>query len=320
VQPVAAPMPIAPTTSNISAQPSTTASIPTPISVSSAPVPSSLPHSSPVELVAWPETRPAPKSSAVDSGSRSDSAPPSHSPSLSSVHSRLSSLSVNSLSPDGDARDVRDESDGETELEEFEAESEEGEQEQEQEQQESEQESSVMIDENLLIAAAAKARRKAGREKEILDLSSSDEVERQIQREIQKTAATKPAQHSSVPSQSKIRVAVRKRPINAKEVNRGELDVCGVDYPSNRVIIHEPKEKFDLTKYVENHEFVFDQVFDERASNEEIYQSICKPLVEFCLKKGRASCFAYGQTGSGVSGYININHSLYHNEYSHLYS
>jgi kinesin family protein 2/24 len=32
------------------------------------------------------------------------------------------------------------------------------------------------------------------------------------------------------------------------------------------------REKVDLTKYIEKHTFVFDQVFDQNASNEELYQ------------------------------------------------
>lgn len=59
--------------------------------------------------------------------------------------------------------------------------------------------------------------------------------------------------------------------------------------------------KVDLTKYVESHKFVFDEVFGHEASNEQIYARTCKPLVEFALNKGRATCFAYGQTGSGKS-------------------
>ena len=104
----------------------------------------------------------------------------------------------------------------------------------------------------------------------------------------------------------KIRVAVRKRPLNSKERDSNQVDVVTVK--QNQVTIHEPKQKVDLTRYVESHKFSFDEVFADESTNEEIYQATCKPLVHFFInaggKKGgggKATCFAYGQTGSGKS-------------------
>ena len=114
------------------------------------------------------------------------------------------------------------------------------------------------------------------------------------------TASASAADGSDLAS-SKIRVAVRKRPINSKEKASGQLDVATVTTPGRAVTIHEPKVKVDLTKYVESHRFCFDEVFDEQGTNEEIYAATCKPLIPFFLNKGKATCFAYGQTGSGKS-------------------
>lgn len=97
---------------------------------------------------------------------------------------------------------------------------------------------------------------------------------------------------------SKIRVCVRKRPRNRKEKERGEADVIEAT-SGEALIVHETKQKVDLTKYVESHEFVFDEVFDKSMSNREIYEVTCKPMVSFFMNKGKATCFAYGQTGSG---------------------
>lgn len=64
-----------------------------------------------------------------------------------------------------------------------------------------------------------------------------------------------------------ITVCVRKRPLNRKEINRKEVDVITI--PSkNQLIVHEPKNKVDLTKYLENQLFRFDYAFDETCSNE----------------------------------------------------
>ena len=93
-------------------------------------------------------------------------------------------------------------------------------------------------------------------------------------------------------------VCVRKRPMNPKEVQKKDIDV--VTLPRrDTVIIHEPKTKVDLTKYLENQTFRFDYTFDETADNECVYKFTARPLVESVFQGGMATCFAYGQTGSG---------------------
>ncbi|KAL7750447.1 hypothetical protein RI367_004221 [Sorochytrium milnesiophthora] len=96
----------------------------------------------------------------------------------------------------------------------------------------------------------------------------------------------------------RIRVCVRKRPLNKKEVKRNESDVAIIS-GRKTLTIHEPKVKVDLTKYVEQHTFFFDEVFDTDSSNEEVYARTAQPLVEYVFTGGKATCFAYGQTGSG---------------------
>ncbi|XP_026989190.1 kinesin-like protein KIF2C isoform X2 [Tachysurus fulvidraco] len=96
----------------------------------------------------------------------------------------------------------------------------------------------------------------------------------------------------------RICVCVRKRPLNKKETAKKEIDV--VTIPGNGVLLfHEPKQKVDLTKYLDNQHFHFDYSFDEDASNDLVYRFTAKPLVKTIFEGGRATCFAYGQTGSG---------------------
>nr|XP_032811586.1 kinesin-like protein KIF2A [Petromyzon marinus] len=96
----------------------------------------------------------------------------------------------------------------------------------------------------------------------------------------------------------KICVCVRKRPLNKKELAQKEIDVVTV--PSRDVLmVHEPKHKVDLTKYLDNQTFRFDYAFDESTSNEIVYKFTAYPLVQSIFNKGMATCFAYGQTGSG---------------------
>ncbi|KAJ8779528.1 hypothetical protein J1605_012412 [Eschrichtius robustus] len=69
----------------------------------------------------------------------------------------------------------------------------------------------------------------------------------------------------------RICVCVRKRPLNKQELAKKEIDVISV--PSKCVLlVHEPKLKVDLTKYLENQAFCFDFAFDETASNEVVYR------------------------------------------------
>ncbi|KAM3865637.1 kinesin-like protein KIF2C [Diretmus argenteus] len=96
----------------------------------------------------------------------------------------------------------------------------------------------------------------------------------------------------------RICVCVRKRPLNKQEVTKKEIDVISI--PGNgSLLVHEPKQKVDLTKYLDNQVFQFDYSFDETANNDMVYRFTAKPLVQAIFEGGMATCFAYGQTGSG---------------------
>ena len=96
----------------------------------------------------------------------------------------------------------------------------------------------------------------------------------------------------------RITVAVRKRPINNKELDRCEVDCCSV-VTKDKVVVHEPKQKVDLTKYLDNQEFRFDCIFNQDSDNELVYRYTAAPLVKSVCQGGMATCFAYGQTGTG---------------------
>ncbi|XP_063962664.1 kinesin-like protein KIF2A [Lytechinus pictus] len=103
-------------------------------------------------------------------------------------------------------------------------------------------------------------------------------------------------------------VCVRKRPLNKKEQNKKDLDVLTM--PSkDKVLVHEPKLKVDLTKYLENQLFRFDYAFNEDATNDMVYKFTAKPLVQTIFNRGMATCFAYGQTGSGKTHTMGGNFS-----------
>ncbi|CAG9835061.1 unnamed protein product [Diabrotica balteata] len=108
----------------------------------------------------------------------------------------------------------------------------------------------------------------------------------------------RPLRESDPVIENQITVCVRKRPVNEKELSRREVDVISVP-TKNQLVVHEPKHKVDLTKYVDNQHFRFDYVFDENCGNNLVYKFTARPLVKTIFEGGMATCFAYGQTGSG---------------------
>lgn len=116
--------------------------------------------------------------------------------------------------------------------------------------------------------------------------------------EFRETLEITPISTSEVVEPHRICVCVRKRPLNKQEIHRKEIDVVSVP-GKGALLVHEPKQKVDLTKYLENQTFQFDYSFDETVSNDLVYRFTAKPLVRSIFEGGMATCFAYGQTGSG---------------------
>ncbi|KAM8941571.1 kinesin-like protein KIF24 [Lycaon pictus] len=96
----------------------------------------------------------------------------------------------------------------------------------------------------------------------------------------------------------KIRVCVRKRPLGMREVRRGEINIVTVK-DKETLLVHEKKEAVDLTQYILQHVFYFDEVFGEACTNRDVYMKTTHPLIQHIFNGGNATCFAYGQTGAG---------------------
>ena len=97
----------------------------------------------------------------------------------------------------------------------------------------------------------------------------------------------------------KIKVIIRKRPLNSKEALKGEIDIISIK-DNSKVIVSEQKVGLDLTKYIDKKEFIFDNAYDESSNNESIYIQNIRPMIFNAFYfKSKITCFAYGQTGSG---------------------
>ncbi|PRT56865.1 Kinesin-like protein 6 [Wickerhamiella sorbophila] len=131
-------------------------------------------------------------------------------------------------------------------------------------------------------------------------------------------------------TESSISVVVRVRPFNEKEKTRGglssqEVSPDGVtrwslrqphwvgtanrkivDVVDERMLIFDPQNQNPLPNQqkaynsrIREQRFVFDKVFDQDASQEEVYSATVRPLLETVLDGYNASVFAYGATGCG---------------------
>ncbi len=115
---------------------------------------------------------------------------------------------------------------------------------------------------------------------------------------------------ASKPQLDRIKVCVRKRPLNERENH----DILECNEFNSAVAVLEDRVKLDgISRYIDRHEFRFDRVFDVQASNREIYESVVQELIGTVVQGGRATCFAYGQTGSGKTHtMLNPGDGLYH--------
>ena len=114
-------------------------------------------------------------------------------------------------------------------------------------------------------------------------------------------------------SDSKVKVAIRVRPFNRREIDLGTL--CVVEVNDNQICLKNPSSipisssknmNGDTNRNVK--QFAFDNCFwsfDERdahfATQEKVYHELGLPVLESSFQGYNACIFAYGQTGSGKS-------------------
>ncbi|XP_054849652.1 kinesin-like protein KIF19 [Eublepharis macularius] len=96
-------------------------------------------------------------------------------------------------------------------------------------------------------------------------------------------------------------VALRIRPINQTEMEEG-AGVIAHRVGDQMVVLMDPTEDpDDILRANRSREktFIFDMVFDHRASQEEVYACTTKNLIEGVISGYNATVFAYGPTGAG---------------------
>ncbi|KAM3826815.1 kinesin-like protein KIF19 [Vipera latastei] len=96
-------------------------------------------------------------------------------------------------------------------------------------------------------------------------------------------------------------VALRIRPINAAELEEGAT-VVGHRMGEQIMVLMDPSEDpEDILRANRSREktFIFDMVFGPQATQEEVYLSTTKSLIEGVISGYNATIFAYGPTGAG---------------------
>ncbi|UJR31559.1 hypothetical protein I4U23_019046 [Adineta vaga] len=94
----------------------------------------------------------------------------------------------------------------------------------------------------------------------------------------------------------KIRVIVRCRPMNQREIDLTCRTIISMDTQLNQVLLETIEQRNEPPK-----QFTFDAVYPENSVTETLYADSVFPLVENVLEGYNATVFAYGQTGCGKS-------------------
>ncbi|XP_043487235.1 kinesin-like protein KIF3A [Polistes fuscatus] len=92
-----------------------------------------------------------------------------------------------------------------------------------------------------------------------------------------------------------VRVVVRVRPLNGKELDGHSKNVIKVDTLNSEITVNNPNAVHGEPPKV----FSFDAVFDTDSTQVDIYNETARPIVDKVLQGYNGTILAYGQTGTG---------------------
>ena len=109
--------------------------------------------------------------------------------------------------------------------------------------------------------------------------------------------------------QTNFKVVIRVRPPLPRELN-GEVafqNIVAVDEREQQItasenlnaVLDQNGNVLANTGPYSTHSFVFDHVYDENSSQEKVYETTARTVVDSALQGYNATIFAYGQTGTG---------------------
>lgn len=103
-------------------------------------------------------------------------------------------------------------------------------------------------------------------------------------------------------SSQNVKVAVRVRPFNKRELGLGSKCVVEVRPDGSSVTIADPAADPGVSAPPEPKAFAFDYAFDTDSTQQDVYARVGRPLLEQALRGFNATVFAYGQTGRCAAG------------------
>lgn len=96
-------------------------------------------------------------------------------------------------------------------------------------------------------------------------------------------------------SDEAIKVVIRVRPLNSKEIADKRASIVTVERTAPMVHLHQP----DPGVKEAPKSYTFDHVFGTESTQQEVYDAIGQPIVESIIAGYNGTIFAYGQTGTG---------------------
>ena len=108
------------------------------------------------------------------------------------------------------------------------------------------------------------------------------------------------AKSDSIPDKkSSITVAIRVRPLNQIELEVTSVEGIKIVNSNSLIVSSDPNSVNKKTNLIKEHQFFFDYVFSQTATQEEVYKNTTQNLLPGIIEGYNATVFAYGATGSG---------------------
>jgi kinesin family protein 3/17 len=92
-----------------------------------------------------------------------------------------------------------------------------------------------------------------------------------------------------------VKVAVRCRPLNSKEREKGNTEVVTVDNQTSSIQVRDPREP----ESAKPKSFTFDFAYGQTSTQKQVYDQCASGIVSSVLEGYNGTIFAYGQTGTG---------------------
>ncbi|GFR60857.1 kinesin-like protein, partial [Elysia marginata] len=96
-----------------------------------------------------------------------------------------------------------------------------------------------------------------------------------------------------------IQIFARVKPSKAARTGLYEVDDDEAGNPRLQIVVPRELASGFINNKKENYSFRFDKVFDQKTTQDEVFEAVAKPVIDNAVQGYNGTIFAYGQTGSG---------------------